>query len=304
MVDMHIIPNFFIVGAPKCGTSALHQYLRFHPHICFSRPKEPSYFCTDFPDYGNVSSVHEYLLCFNHCRYPIKAAGEGTTWYLYSREAVQNILDFNAEAKFIVMMRNPVDLVYSLHGQLLFMMDEDIADFEAAWKLQDERTVGRHISQYCREPKFLQYREVGKVGAQLTRMLELVDSRRVKVILFDDFVSDTEKIYNEVLNFLDVQSDGRVDFPKINENKEYLNQHIARLLHRPPAGVIEASKILKKILKIGSFGIISELHNFNSRNIQRPALKPTFRRQLLDEFDEDITKIENLLERDLTHWRK
>src|SRR3977135_3113168 len=99
-------PGFFIIGAPRCGTTALSTYLAGHPRIGFSRPKETQFFCTDLPGIRFMTAdPDEYVkLCFGHCTGKnYLAIGEGSVWNLYSRAAVWNILRFNPEARFIIM---------------------------------------------------------------------------------------------------------------------------------------------------------------------------------------------------------
>lgn len=94
-------PNFFIIGAPKCGTTALCEYLRAHPRIGMSIPKEPHYFCTDCTTrFRTIYTQQEYLRCFDHVQDGCAVAGEGSVWYLFSEAAVVNILRFAPDAKF------------------------------------------------------------------------------------------------------------------------------------------------------------------------------------------------------------
>ena len=137
-------PNFFILGAPKCGTTALSEYLREHPRAFVSQPKEPHYFCGDFDYYyapGQRSEEH-YLRLFDAATDDHLAVGEASVWYLYSADAARNIAAFDPATRVIVMLRNPVDLVPSLHSQLLYMLDEDEPDPARAWELQEARRRG------------------------------------------------------------------------------------------------------------------------------------------------------------------
>lgn len=134
-------PNFFIIGAPKCGTTSLAAWLAEHPQIFMSPIKEPQFFNKDvgFP----MKSLQAYEKLFKDASSGHIAVGEATVLYLYSKVAVRNILDYNPDAKFIVCLRNPVDMAYSLHEQWFFNGIEDIEDFKEAWLMQDiER--GRH----------------------------------------------------------------------------------------------------------------------------------------------------------------
>src|SRR6056297_204893 len=95
-------PNFFIIGAPKCGTTSMARYLGEHPDIFFSDPKEPNFFNTDFSEKIRITTeIKEYLKLFQGAD-KYRRVGEGTVWYFFSKEAILYILKFNPEAKFIL----------------------------------------------------------------------------------------------------------------------------------------------------------------------------------------------------------
>src|SRR5690606_9490694 len=174
------------------GTTALSAYLREHPRVFVSQPKEPHYFCTDFDYYyapGRRSEEH-YLRLFAGADERHLAVGEASVWYLYSADAARNIAAFAPGARAIVMVRNPVELVPSLHSQLLYMLDEDEPDPWRAWRLQEARRRGERLPPRVRVPAFLQYGEAARLGAQLRRVYESIPPERVKVIVFDDLRAD------------------------------------------------------------------------------------------------------------------
>ena len=130
----HRAPNFFIIGAPKSGTTALSQYLRDHPNIFFSGVKEPHFFDLDTSKRLKLD-LQTYLSLFAKARPELHiAVGEGSTGYLFSKVAVSEILKFNPDSKFIVMLRNPVDLVQAWHSEMYFEGVENIRDFEGRGK--------------------------------------------------------------------------------------------------------------------------------------------------------------------------
>lgn len=101
-------PNFFILGAPKAGTTAMAQWLSEHPDVFMSAIKEPQFFNADHGG-GFEGGLAEYLKLFAAASARHRVIGEGTVWYLYSRVAVKTILDVSPSARFLVMLRNPVD---------------------------------------------------------------------------------------------------------------------------------------------------------------------------------------------------
>lgn len=296
-------PNFFVIGAPKCGTTSLCEYLRAHPRIGMSIPKEPHYFCTDFSTrFRKIYTEQQYLRCFDHVRDGCAAAGEGSVWYLFSEAAVANILRFAPDAKFIVMVRNPLDMVYSWHAQALYSRDETVAEFEIAWRLQSKRAYGEGVPRSTREPRCLQYWKVASLGEQLGRLYEQVTRDRVKVIVFDDFTNDTAKAYSDVLGFLGVPPDGRTDFPRINENKAHRSTAVGHLLSRRPRALMRGVLGLKEAVGIRRLGIIAALTTINTRRGLRRPLDAKFRAELSSAFQKDVEELSSLLQRDLSHW--
>src|SRR6476619_5970862 len=116
------LPNLFIVGAPKCGTTAWVEYLRTHPDIFFPVIKEPHYFSPDIPKpkgFNNFPTEDRYLALFAQSG-DAPIVGEGSVRYLQSQEAARNIREFNCDAKIIIFVRDQQDYLPSLHNQLVF----------------------------------------------------------------------------------------------------------------------------------------------------------------------------------------
>ena len=299
-------PDFFIIGAPKCGTTALSEYLRQHPKIGFSTPKEPIYFALDFPKARNFTEEGEYLgKCFGHCRgQGYLAIGEGSTAYFFSEYAVPNILEFEPDAKIIVMLRNPVDMIHALHGQKLLSLEDDVADFETAWALQEKRARGESLPRFCLEPALLQYARLGKLGSHLQRIFSQVPERQRKVLLFDDFQKDTRWVYLVVLEFLGVPPDDRVEFPRINESRKFLLHRLYEFSHRPPERLVKWAFLVRDALGIERLDILSRLQKWNVKPARRKPLSPDMRKTLVAEFSDDIDLLSELLHRDLSHWKQ
>ena len=303
MCETMKIPNFFIVGAPKCGTTALCEYLRSHPNVLISTTKEPHYFATDlaYPNFRTINDYNEYIRLFK-CLPQHLVVGEASVFYLYSSVAINNIYRYNENAKIIAMLRNPIDLIASFHGQALYTLDEDEENLEKAWSLQYERAVGKSIPKHCSDPALLQYARIGKLGDQVERLLSTFPREQVKFILFDDFVQDTKAQYEEVLRFLNVPSDGCTTFPKINERKSCKSRLLNRLVQRPHPIVQIVGRSLKKVCAIERWGVLDKIKAWNRVNVARPDLQSVFRRAAISAFHEDIDKLAKILDRDLSHW--
>jgi hypothetical protein len=297
-------PDFFIVGAPKCGTTALSTYLREHPNVFMSWPKEPHFLADDFPHYKrDLPDRDSYLRLFDGAEDRHGAIGEASVWYLYSQVAMDNIKKLNPAARIIAMLRNPVTMVPSLHAQLKWTLDEDCGDLAAAWRLQSRRTRGQCLPARCREPAFLQYGAVAAYSEQVRRIYDQFSCDQVKVILFEDFIADPGSVYRETLNFLGLPDDRRVDFAKINERRKHRNAVFARFTQRPPRLVVAVSAGVKRVLSIERLCVIKKLQKFNSVP-EKARLSDAFRRDLYDYFAPDICMLESILERPLTVWRR
>ncbi|MFT5179659.1 MAG: hypothetical protein ACI9GH_000056 [Candidatus Paceibacteria bacterium] len=297
-VMMNKKPNFFIIGAPKCGTTSVSEYLREHPDVFFSNPKEPNYFNTDFnKEHRKFLTEEEYLeRCFSDSE-GYKMAGEGTVFYLYSKEAVSNILKFNPDSKFIVMLRNPVDTAYSWHSQSLKTFKEDIKDFKKVWRLIGNRKNGKDIPKGCHDSKRLFYDEIFKFGEQMERLYNQVDPKNVHVIFYKDLNRNTLNEYKKTLEFLGIEYDGRTDFPIYRKNKTVRYSFLRRSINN----------ILKIKNKIGlnlNTGLITK---FLSKSVvvkERKNLDVEFKKELVNFFSEDIKKLSRITGRDLSAWLK
>src|SRR5271165_3086691 len=215
-------PDFFILGAPKCGTTSLWSWLHAHPNLFLSDVKEPSFFNAD--DRVGVSILSEYEDLFREATDLHAAVGEASAWYLSSPNAVQNILQYQPEARFIVLVRNPIEMAVALHSQMLISGKENKSSFQAAWDLQAERRQGRQIPAFSWPNRFFFYGEVCLLGTQLQRLFAVAKENRVLTLVLDDIKADPRREYLKILTFLGARDDGRVDFPVEN---------IAKTLRRP-----------------------------------------------------------------------
>lgn len=297
-------PNFFIVGAPKCGTTALSEYLRDHPAIFITDPKEPNFFDPEFHYYSgrDPNSVDDYLRFYDDASEAHLAIGESSVWYLYSTEAARRIAAFDARSRIIIMVRNPIELVHSLHSQLLYTMDEDIRDFETAWDLQGVRRKGERIPKTCRQPAFLQYGAIASFDAQIERYYDQFPAEQILTILFDDFRSDTAACYRNVLEFLGVPDDQRSTFEQINENRTHRSRLVSRFTQRPPRLILALNDFIKARLGIERHGLLETLRSANRQPVARAPMSAETRCRLAEYFAADINKLEERLGRNLQHW--
>lgn len=298
-------PNFFIIGAPRCGTTALSEYLKSHPRIGFSTPKEPHFFASDLPNLRFVEHESDYLnICFGHLEGGEYAAvGEASVWYLYSKEAIKQILAFDPNAKFIVMLRNPRDMVQALYEKYIEALQENCSSFEKAWYLQSQRKQGKQIPKHCKHLSLLMYSDVAKMGEQLERVMKLVPENQLKIIVFDDFTSNTGDVYRSVLDFLNVPDDGRSVFPRINEGQQVNLRWLYQEVSMPHPRLMKIIQAAKGLLNIDRLDIQPRLRQlFVAKRKKKEALSIQLQNEMRQEFSSDILLLEKLLRRDLSHW--
>jgi len=283
-------PNFFIIGAPKCGTTSLAAWLAEHPNIYMSPLKEPHFYATDLGKY-KVVNRDEYEALFKEAKSFHLAVGEASVFYLFSKDAIPKIEREYSEAKYIVMLRNPVEMAYSLHEQLLVSGDEHIRDFAKAWRLSSERRQGKKVMPWCREPKILDYQSICKLGEQMERLLNIVPRQRILVLLLDDIKNNPRREYLKVLNFLGVPDDERLHFPVKNTAKGVRWPYVQTLIR----GLRESWASLRGLLRIPSYigriGILSGIMKRNIVHRPRPPLDSELRQEMINYFRDDIEKL-------------
>jgi hypothetical protein len=288
-------PNAFLVGAPKSGTTSLFHYLRQHPNIFATTPKEPNYFATDLPGSRFVKTEQAYHYLFKDAKDHHHVRCEGSVLYLYSKEAIANIKRYNPDAKLIMMFRHPVDLVYSFHSELVYGREESEADFAVAWQLIEVRKQGRMIPKTNREPKLLYYDDIAKHGEHYERVLSSFPEKQIHVIYFDDFKENTEGEYKKVLSFLGLPFH-LVNLDPVNENKQHRNERIANFIQRPPSVLLKPYLRMKKLLGFEHryFGFREPALKANTVVAQRESLPGELKERILESYQSDMQKLYSL----------
>jgi hypothetical protein len=293
-------PDFFIIGAFKSGTTALYEYLRRHPQVFMSFNKEPNFFGDDLTRHYGRLSMADYLALFRDAQ-PGQRVGDGSTWYLYSSSAAREIAAFSPAAQIIVLLRNPIDVMYAQHSQLLFRADENLTDFETALEAEPARRRGEQLRPPPVRPETLFYRHSVHFAEQLERYFDVFGRRRVHVALFDDLVADTAATYRAVLEFLGIDPTFRPDFTVHNENKRVRLRALQRLVYNPPGPLLGAVHRLRR------FPLVHRMRDgvlrLNSRTEKREAMDPVLRGQLLDELAPEIDRLSETIGRDLSGWK-
>lgn len=300
-------PDFFFVGHPRSGSGRLDGYLQGHPDI-FMAPKELHFFGSDLEYNDPPRSLDNYLACFDGAGSQPRA-GEASTWYLASTRAAQEIHDFAPDARILILLRNPVSWLHSLHSHMVFAAYEDITDFRAALDAGEDRQAGRRLPPPWSIPRGgTLYRSLVDYAAQVQRFLDVFPAEQVHVIIFDEFRDAPEETLDGVLRFLDV----RVDFPgrdtvlqgtkrSTNSNRVPRSRRLQAWLKRPPV-----RSLLQGLVEPpfpGAELAVRGLRRANIRYTPRQPMPDDLRAQLTEAFRPEVEALEALLGRDLSRWK-
>jgi hypothetical protein len=295
------MPNFLIIGAAKAGTTSLYQYLKQHPQVYMSPIKEPMFFSfegatLDFRGPGDEAYMSKGIIKTNLKDYCAlfedvaeqKAIGEASTSYLYSPRAAERIRHYIPSAKLVAVLRDPVERAYSYfmnhvkHGYE--PSDDLISVFE-----QEEKRIEDHWSP------FWHYKNNGFYYQQLKRYYDLFDAAQIQVHLYEDFTEGPDRVLRDILRFLEVDDAFMPDI-SIRHNTTLLPRSVtvARLFKRRSSLLRLVPGKLRGRLRRAAL----------EKNRQKPKLSRASRKQLIEVYREDIVKLQDLLQRDLTNWLK
>jgi hypothetical protein len=257
-------PDFFVVGHPKCGTTALYEALSAHPLIFLARPKEPHYLATELryrPEWGEYGELpkdlDEYLSLFGAAE-PGQLAGESSAWYLWSQSAAAEIAGLQPDARIVAVIREPAAFLRSLHLQLVQAHVEPEGDLRAALALDRERRDGRvpKIPDSPRDwPQVLPiagglvYADYIRYVEQLRRFRERFPPENVLVLIYDDFRADNAGTIERVLRFLGVDEEVELVVAEANPTVRVRSRRMNDLLRSLYMGDGPAARRLKGVIK-------------------------------------------------------
>jgi hypothetical protein len=294
-------PNFFIVGAPKAGTTALYLYLKQHPSVFLPEAamKEPHYFTPELRHPTFLRTADDYAAIFEqgHGRARL---GEASVFYLFSKEAARRIHEFDPEARIIIMLRDPVDMIYALHNEHFTNGIEKYRSFHDALAAEQRRVSGEERVGAGLSPELFSYRQIGAYARQVQRYRSVFRPEQIHYVFFEDFVADTAHEYRRALEFLGVDSSFQPAFPRVNESRHVRSRMVQRLLLARP-------KFLQKAVRCLSptrlrHGLLNLAFRYNSPMAKRSPLAPEIREQLRAYFAEDVRELERLTGRNLSCW--
>jgi hypothetical protein len=248
------VPDFFVVGHPKCGTTALYEMLMRHPQIYMPPGKEPWFFARELlvntppRPTGTPQNLDEYKAWFAGAG-PDQLVGEATSLYLWSRVAAAGIAEARPDARIIAIVREPAAFLRSLHMEFVQIYVETEPDFAKAIALEKGRREGRHTGRYSYWPQALMYSDYVRYVEQLRRYHAVFGPEQVLVLVYDDFRDDNEATLRRVLRFLDVEEDHPIETTEANPTVRVRSQRMHELVHALYVGHGPISRAVKASIK-------------------------------------------------------
>lgn len=296
------LPNFLIVGAHKGGTTALYHYLTQHPQIFMSKMKEPGFFdfegkTPDFRGPGDqelyssvVNNIDDYLKLFEDVSQET-AIGEATVYYLYSLMAPQRIQHHIPHVKLIAILRNPVDRAYSAYMHAVRDGRETLSFAKA---LEQEESRISDNWEYI-----WHYQNMGFYSNQLKQYFQYFEREKFRIHLYDDLNDNPTYVLKDIFQFLNVDDSFMPKFfTRINISGVRKSKTIDALLNDNNS----IKQFLKPFLPAGFRKSIA--NHLRTQNFSKPPYPSEVKKKLINVFREDVLELQDMLDRDLSHWLK
>ncbi len=282
------LPNFLIIGAHKAGTSSLYHYLREHPEVYMPSLKEARFFAYDAnnPDHRKkipktypITTMEAYEALFQEVK-DEKAIGEASPEYLNNARAAARIRECLPNVKLIASLRNPVDRTYS--------------EYLMRCRSGNEK---RSISQAIQSNE--RWVQTGLYYEKLKRYMDLNSTSQIEVVIFDDLVQDPLNIVRKLFTFLGVDKNYIPDV-----SKQYNPGGIQKnIILNSFFNTLKNNSIKKSIKLVMPESLMSFGRNLRQRNLAKPPpLSPEIREQMFALFRDDILRLQDLIQRDLSSW--
>lgn len=309
------MPNFFIIGAQKAGTTSLYRYLDQHPEIYLSPVKEPRFFAREIDAGGEVvvrtfdgpsrrrpprfANLLAYRTLFQEVK-DEKAIGEASPTYIYVPGTAERIKSHAPGARAIALLRDPADRAYSAFLHAVQIGSEPLADFHRALQMEEDRI--RENWGYV-----FHYRNRGFYHAQVERYFRVLGRENVGVWLYEDLKCDPVGLARDVFDFLGVDHGIVPDTSSRHNPAGVPKSGTARAAVKLMAA---GARVSRKVLPPGSrmfsntFPLASRTRQaLQDRILTKPLpIDPEVRMELIDGYREDIYRLQELIGRDLSGW--
>lgn len=294
------LPNLFVVGFGRSGTTSLHNYLAQHPDIFMSPAKEPNFFCTDV-EFGEsrrarLTSRSDYERLFDAAEGEA-VRGESSTMYILSDAAREAIASEVPDAKIVISIRNPVDFLISWHAHGVGIGYETAADLADALDLEDQRAqqpphhLGSSVATTYRST-------IHAMPDLIGAYLDTFGTDRVFITTFDRLTNEQQKSYSDLCRFLDVDDEFEPDFGA--KNYDPTNLQAMSLFRKVPEPVRKRLGPVAKPIVRRAAPLIKKAKGTSQA---RPSVSPELKAALAEEFAPVVERLEATTGLDLVAWK-
>ena len=293
------LPNLFIVGAPKCGTTSLCNYLRQHSQVFITDPKEPNFFNTDILRKNRMTEEAYFQLFEASSSYPVR--GEGTPLYLMSKDAPANIARFNPDAKVVISIRQPWALIVSAFYQNRSDTVETCSSLVDALEKETERSTWDYLPHDPEPVDRLLYRKMASLADQIKHYQKHFAPEQVHLVQFDRFFDDIPKGLQNLMAFLEVEDQSQSIAPEVhNPARDNRFAGLAGMYRHPPSWLSASARRLMSDKTRSK--IYTTLRGWNEKSVDKSEQEEA--RDVLRNFNnEQVEQLEDLLSLKLAHWK-
>ena len=288
--------DFFLVGAAKSGTTALNDYLAQHPDVVMAHKKESHYFLSKefYPGFKGpgddgfneaiVRDIEDYGRLFQS---PIgqRLLGESSVWYLYYEQAAENIFQYNADARILVILRNPVERALSSYWYLR-SQGRETEGFEEAINMEEARRSDNW------EPIW-HYYNAGRYAKMLTPYYQHFDRKQIKVIIYEEFKADPQKTLEDVYHFLQISQGFTPDM----SIKPKISGQVSNKLLKPLVSNPGLKKLLKRIIPVKFW------NRLKYKFVKKPDLSQPMKEMLKARYNQEVEELETLTGISFEIWK-
>ncbi|MHB8233333.1 MAG: sulfotransferase family protein [Solirubrobacteraceae bacterium] len=301
------VPDFFVVGHAKSGTSALDAMLRQHPEI-FLSVREPSFFVPEVRVLKNQpkhpDTLEGYLALFEAAK-PEQRMGDITPSYLWSQTAAARIAEVQPDARIIAILREPASYLRSFHLEFLRQGIETEKDLRKALELEPKRREGKAIPRNSPRPQWLQYSEQVRYVEQLRRYEDAFSREQMLILIYDDYRADNQATIRRVFRFLGVDESASFEVVDANPSTRIRSPALLATVRSLALGRSGASRALKPAIKaLSTSGMRRRaiaLQNRGQRGRPSPPDEDLMR-ELRRRYKSEVVALSEYLDRDLVSF--
>jgi hypothetical protein len=295
------LPNFLIIGAGKAGTRSLYSYLQQHPEVYMSPIKETNFFALEGEEINfkgpkanqeinswSINNLEDYQKMFDSVQSE-KAIGEASPLYLYSPKAPDRIKHYIPHAKLIAVLRNPAERAFSNYNYFSIPEVEPLS-FENALQAETERINNQWEWIW-------HYKNLGFYYSQLQRYYKIFSPNQIKVYLYEDIQADSQKVISDLFDFIGVDPNFIPNtYKKYNVTYKVKSKALLNFFEKP--------NLIKNFIRNLVPDTIRKpmAAKVYRSNLVKPQLEPKIISELIEVYREDILRLQDLIQRDLSAW--